>query len=122
MGGIMGKILIIDKKTGDLERFHDELKSKGYDILKASTDEEGIKVVNENDSLELIILGMETGADEGFRLLQNLRKINTDIPILLNCEHTDFKKDFKSWLADDYMTKTSGIETLESKIEELLKR
>ncbi|MBD3167909.1 MAG: response regulator [candidate division Zixibacteria bacterium] len=116
----MAKLLIIDKKIGDLERYHNELITDGYIILTATSRNDGLKILKSDKSFDLIILGMETGAENGFRLLRDIRKIKTDIPILLNCEHTDFKKDFKSWLADDYMTKTSNMESLKSKVIEMI--
>lgn len=116
----MAKLLIIDKKIGDLERYHGELASDGHIILTASSRNDGLEILQNDNSFDLIILGMETGAESGFELLREIRKIMTTTPVLLNCEHTDFKKDFKSWLADDYMTKTSNMESLKSKVIEMI--
>ncbi|MBD3232286.1 MAG: response regulator [candidate division Zixibacteria bacterium] len=116
----MNRILIIDKNIDDLNKYHSELVEDGYEIQKSSTREEGLESLSRDKSLDLVLLGMETGSEGGFQLLRDIRKKQPEIPILLLCEHTNFKRDFRSWLADDYLTKTSNIESLKIKVKEMI--
>ncbi len=117
----MGRILIIDKNIDDLNKYHSKLMEDGYEIQKTSSGDEALESLSLDESLDLVLLGMETGSEGGFQLLRDIRKKQPEIPILMLCEHTNFKRDFRSWLADDYLTKTSNIESLKTKVKKMIK-
>jgi CheY-like chemotaxis protein len=128
----MAKILIVDDDPDIVESMKVVLEDKGYQVISASSGQEGLKNVEENKP-DLIILDimMETG-DKGFDVCRQLKKDQNykHIPILMltaikDKTGLDFKKEAgdEVWLpVDAYVDKPLKPQELISKIEVLLKK
>ena len=46
--------------------------------------------------------------------------MKSNLPVVLNSAYTTYKNDFKSWLADAYVVKSSDMTELKATIRELL--
>lgn len=126
------KILIIDDDPDIVEAMKVILESKNYQVIIASTGEEGLrKVRGEHPELVILDVMMET-ADKGFDVA---REIKWDpqykhLPILMLTaikEKTglDFRKEAGDahWLpVDDYCDKPLHPDELISKVEALLRK
>jgi hypothetical protein len=49
-----------------------------------------------------------------------LRKISPGTALVINSAYSTYKADFKSWLADGYIVKSSNLGPLKEKIKDLL--
>lgn len=128
----MAKILIIDDDPDLVESMRVVLGSKGYDIVTASSGEEGLEKTKQNNP-DLIILDimMET-VDKGFDVARKIKENQAykDIPILmLTSIREKLGFDFRSeagddtWLpVDEYCEKPLNPEELINKVENLLKK
>lgn len=128
----MAKILIIDDDPDIVESTKVVLERKGYEVISASSGEEGLdKTRRENPNLIILDIMMET-KDKGFDICRELKKAQTykHIPILMLTaikERTgmDFKKEAgdEVWLpVDDYCDKPLKPDDLLSKVEALLRK
>jgi CheY-like chemotaxis protein len=128
----MAKILIIDDDPDMVESMKVVLESKGYEVISASSGEEGIdKTRREKPNLIILDIMMET-RDKGFDVARTIKKNKESkhIPILMVTaikEKIGF--DFKTeagdevWLpVDDYVDKPLKPDELISKVKTLLKR
>lgn len=114
----MSTILIIDKRHEEMKTYLDELSDEGHVVMGTTAADQGVRLLQSNPGIDMVVLDVAVG----FGPLQDIRRLRPDIPVLLSCEHTDFKKDFESWLADDYLVKTSNMKALKSRIKEFLNR
>ena len=128
----MPKILIIDDDPDIVASMKVVLENKNYEVVSASSGEEGLKATKtENPDLIILDIMMETG-DKGFDVAREIKSDNKskNIPILMLIAIKDQAGfDFKGeagdhkWLpVDDYCDKPLKPEELISKVEKLLKK
>ena len=99
------------------------LQAKEYDVDLMPDGEEGAKAFAEN-RYDLCILDVMMPQKDGFTLAQEIRHLNSRVPIIFLTAKTlkeDVLAGFKIG-ADDYMTKPFSMEELLFRIEAILRR
>lgn len=117
------KILLVEDDTSLGFIISDQLKSSGYDVTLCSDGAEGFQRFTE-DSYHMCIFDVMMPKKDGFSLAKDVRKLNTDVPILfLTAKSNDEDKveGFKSG-GDDYLTKPFNSEELLLRVAALLRR
>ncbi len=112
-------ILIVDDEEMIRLLYRKELSRDGYRVDTASSGAEAIEKVSQAD-FGVVVLDIELPDMSGLEVLQKLREIAPDTPTLLNSAYTTYKSDFRSWLADDYVVKSSDLQALREKIKQLV--
>ena len=110
-----------DENLGMLLREY--LQAKEYDVDLMPDGEEGAKAFAEN-RYDLCILDVMMPQKDGFTLAQEIRHLNSRVPIIFLTAKTlkeDVLAGFKIG-ADDYMTKPFSMEELLFRIEAILRR
>jgi len=72
---IKGKVLIVDDASDTLEIIQKLLHYEGYDVITASTGEEGVKKVKE-EKPEVVLMDISLPGIDGNEALRKIRKIN----------------------------------------------
>jgi two-component system, OmpR family, response regulator VicR len=101
----------------------DNLELQGYRVTYCETGALAMKTINQND-FDLCIFDVMLPDFDGFTIAEELRKFNTQVPILFLTARS-LKEDRIKGLklgADDYITKPFSIEELLLKIEIFLRR
>ncbi len=101
----------------------DNLELQGYQVTHCSDGLEAISIAKQKE-FDLCILDVMLPGADGFSIAEEIRKYNTEIPILFLTAKS-LKEDKIRGLklgADDYITKPFSIEELMLKIEIFLKR
>ena len=101
----------------------DNLEQNNYDVTHCPDGNSGFESFKKED-FDICILDIMMPKMDGFELATEIRKINTDIPIIFLSAKT-LKEDRIKGLrlgADDYLVKPFSIEELILKIEIFLKR
>ena len=101
----------------------DQLKLDGYQVTLATDGMDALLRFNEK-VFHLCIFDVMMPKKDGFTLASDIRKINSEIPILILTAKTmteDKVQGFKSG-GDDYLTKPFSVEELQLRIKALLKR
>lgn len=115
----MKKILVVDDEPGIRNLYSSELEDEGYAVRLASDGEEAEKIVDSED-IDLVILDIKMQKKDGLAALSHIKRIRRGLPVILNSAYPTFKSDFKSWLADFYVVKSSNLNELKEKIGQLL--
>jgi len=115
----MQRVLIVDDEEMIRLLYRKELSRSGYNVDTASSGLEAIKKVSQGD-FDVVVLDIELPDMSGLEVLQKLRKIDPETPIIINSAFTTYKSDFQSWLADDYIVKSSDLDSLKQKIKQLV--
>lgn len=117
------KILLVEDDTNLGFVISDQLKADGYNVTLCTDGAEGFKRFNE-EKFHLCIFDVMMPKKDGFSLARDVRKINTEIPILFLTAKSmteDKVEGFKSG-GDDYLTKPFSVEELQLRLAALLKR
>ena len=112
------RVLVVDDDDGIRLLYQRELSQAGYPVVGAATGSEAIEKFS-RQSFGLVVLDVEIPDMSGLEILNKLKEIAPETPIILNTAYSTYKQDFQSWLADAYMVKSSDLEPLKQKIREL---
>jgi len=117
------KLLLVedDKDLGNVLAQYLEMQSFTVDLVRSG--EEGLKKFRENGH-DLCILDIMLPGMDGLALCENIKQINSDIPIIFLTARTS-KEDILKGLklgADDYVTKPFEPEELILRINNILRR
>ena len=82
------RILIIDDEAAVRDSLKMTLEYDGYDVMQASTGEEGVKLV-EREAPDLVFLDIKMPGMDGLEVLQKLRHLVEVTPIVVISGHAD---------------------------------
>ena len=116
----MARILVVDDEENVRLLYTMELKDEGYDVITATTAEEALDILKEQNP-DLIILDIRLPGMNGIEFLRRVKEIKRDIPVLMCTAYDDYKQDFGVWASEAYIVKSSDLSELKSKIKEFLK-
>lgn len=109
-------ILIIEDEKYLLDFYADEFKDAGFEVRSLSKGKEAIDWVKK-ERPRAVVLDIKLGDIEGLRVLEEIKEFDRSIPVILNSAYAVYKSDFASWMADDYVVKSSNINELISKVK-----
>jgi DNA-binding response OmpR family regulator len=109
-------ILIVEDEEHLRNLYHDEFSDAGFQVRSLSTGREAIDSVRRERPM-VVILDIKLNDMDGLRVLEEIKEIDRTIPVILNSAYAVYKADFASWMADDYVVKSSNITELLSKVK-----
>jgi len=117
------KILLVEDDLNLGLVIADHLKSLDYDVICAEDGSEGLVKFNEG-AFNLCILDVMLPLLDGFSLAKDIRKINTEIPILFLTAKSMTEDKITGFEAggDDYLTKPFSIQEFQLRVKALLRR
>jgi DNA-binding response OmpR family regulator len=101
----------------------DHLKSLDYEVICAEDGAAGLVKFNEG-IFDLCILDVMLPLLDGFSLAKDIRKVNTEVPILFLTAKSMTEDKITGFEAggDDYLTKPFSIQEFQLRVKSLLKR
>lgn len=107
------KILVIDDEASTRRLIEQTLKKQGYEVLLASSGDEGLKMVID-DSPDIILLDIQLPGMDGIEVLQKIKEINKDTVVIMATAMDDLKVAVKAMRlgAYDYINKPFHIDDL----------
>lgn len=117
----MIKVLVIDDEVHVRRLYEDLLTRERFEVISTDCPEKAMDLIKESNP-DIIILDIELNGDNGLKLIEKLKANNPDLPIILNSAYSIYMSDFKSWMADAYIVKSSDIQPLVDKIKDLYDR
>lgn len=123
-------VLIVDDDVDLLEQMKQRLLAADYDVIAGGSQEEGEKLIEENDPDVAVFDLMLENHDSGFILSYKMKKKNPDVPVILitgvasetGIEFSTDGGETRSWIkADAILNKSIRFEQLQSEINRLLK-
>jgi CheY-like chemotaxis protein len=117
----MPKILIVEDEETLRDLYEEELVDEGYDVVKAANGSEALKIV-ENEEIDLIMMDISMPEMDGIQALGKVASRERKIPVIIYTAYSNYKSNFMTWTADAYLTKSSNLDELKKKINNLLAR
>ena len=117
------KILLVEDDVNLGLLISDHLEANRYDVTIADDGAKGLIAYN-SDVFHLCILDVMLPKIDGFSLAKDIRKLNSDIPILFLTAKSMTEDKIKGFEVggDDYLTKPFSVEELQLRVRALLKR
>ncbi|MBN9293253.1 MAG: response regulator transcription factor [Flavobacteriia bacterium] len=117
------KILLAEDDTSLGFVIADQLRSEGYHVTLCSNGVEAYQRFNE-DKYNICIFDVMMPKKDGFSLAEDIRKLDTEIPIIFLTAKSMTEDKIKGFEAggDDYLTKPFNFDELHMRIKALLKR
>ena len=117
------KILLVEDDTNLGFVIKDQLATEGYQVQLCINGAEALNTFN-NSSFDLCIFDVMMPKIDGFTLAKEIRKQNSQIPILFLSARSMVEDKIEGFKVggDDYLTKPFSMEELQMRINALLKR
>jgi DNA-binding response OmpR family regulator len=112
----MVPILIVEDEKYLLDFYTDEFTDAGFEVRALSTGKEAVEWIKK-ERPRVVVLDIKLGDMEGLRVLEEIKEFDRSIPVILNSAYAVYKSDFASWMADDYVVKSSNINELITKVK-----
>jgi len=119
----MAKILIADDDAHIRELITLFLKNEGFEIFEARDGAEA-QTIWENNQIDMVILDIMMPQVDGYELCRDIRRIDSNIPILMVTAKGESAQKVKGFQlgTDDYLTKPFDPMELVMRVKALLKR
>lgn len=113
------RILVVDDDPHIRLLYQTELEECGYAV---ETMDSAARLLgsSRSESYDLIVLDIEMPEMTGIDALQSLRRQLPETRLVINSAYNIYKSDFQTWLADDYLVKSSDLSELKESIARLL--
>ncbi len=115
----MKTILVVDDEEDIRLLYQEELADEGYRVITANDGLEALKQIKTQNP-DLVTLDLKMPRMDGVEFLRKVRETHRTLPIIISTAYGEYKQDFSVWLSDAYITKSSDLTELKSKIKELL--
>ncbi len=115
----MIRILVIDDEAHVRRLYEDLLTREGFEVISTACPEKALDIVRKQ-KLDIVVLDIELDGDNGLKLIEKYKAECPDLPIILNSAYSIYMSDFKTWMAEAYIVKSSDIQPLVDKIRELI--
>ena len=117
------KVLIVDDEAGVRELLKDALGLAGFESKTVGDGMSALTLLR-TFTPDIMIIDINMPLMDGFELVERLRKIGNDVPVLMLSARAD-RVDVTRGLtlgADDYVTKPFGLEELVLRVRAILRR
>jgi len=87
----MYSILVVDDEPNYLIVLSELLRDEGFEVFTAANGKEGLQVVKDVD-LDIVITDMQMPGMNGMQLLQHIKEINKELPVLMITAYAEVEK------------------------------
>ncbi len=115
------RILLVDDEQEQLSLYEQALREEGYLVLSARNGKEALACL-EASHFDLVILDVVMPVMDGIEALGKIVSRYRKMPIILHSDCSDYHANFMTWLADDFVVKSSDVAVLKESVKALLKR
>jgi two-component system KDP operon response regulator KdpE len=117
------KILVVDDEVAQLRLAGQVLTSNGYEVLKASSGQEAVRIVYERKP-DIVLLDVMMPEIDGWQTCRLIREVS-DMPIIMFTGKRNSEDDIVRGLecgADEYLSKPVGNRELLARVKAVLRR
>ena len=115
----MNKILVIDDDQGIRMLYEAELTDEGYEVVTCGDGSRVMKFIKE-ERPDLVVMEKKLGKYDGVDLLQHIRNVFDQLPVILCTAYPSVAHKLRSVAANGYVLKSSDLSELKLKIGKAL--
>ena len=113
----MKKILVVDDEFSIREYYKEFLTDNGYEVILASGGEEGLELF-QTEKPDLVLLDISMPDINGMDVLKQMKKTYEKIPVFLLTAYEQYKRNFASLYAEEYLVKNKRPDFILKKIKD----
>jgi DNA-binding response OmpR family regulator len=117
----MKTILVVDDEESIRILYKKALETEGFNVILAENGEMALNKIDENN-IDLMVLDIKMPGMNGMEVLKAMSSKEKHPAVLLNSAYSGYTEDYHSWIAEDYIIKTSDISVLINKVKEILNK
>jgi len=117
----MARILLVEDDDHQRLLYEQELTAEGYEVLAVGTGAEALESIKANP-IDLVVLDLRLPDKDGIEILGRIAAANENLPVIINSAYGVWKGNFRSWLAEAYVIKSSNLDELKIAIRRALKK
>jgi len=117
----MEKVLCVDDDPSLLNLYKIELSEEGYKVILARDGKEAL-LKFEKEKPQVVVLDVRMPKMDGIDTLNALLGKDRQCRVILNTAFPQYKENFMTWGAEEYVLKSSDLTELKQKIREVLDR
>jgi len=116
----IANVLLVDDEVSFVEAFAERLEIRNLDIEKAFNGEEALKVLEENKTVEVVILDVRMPGMDGIETLAEIKKRFPLVEVIMLTGHAEVESaiDGMKQGAFDYLMKPIDMDQIIAKVTE----
>ena len=115
----MKTILVVDDEEPIRLLYRQELEEEGYAVEVAANAQDAFEIM-ERTLVDLVILDIKMPGMNGIEAMQKIVGKEKNIPIIINSAYPHFKDSYMTWVAEEYVVKSSNLQELKDKIRQVI--
>jgi len=118
----MKTIILVEDEKFLSETISDELSEAGYNVHIAGTGKKCIELIKAKMP-DLVILDINLPDMSGLKVLEKIRELSANLPVMMCSAMDSLKTDPKLWgmYINDYFVKPVDLDDLKIKVKKLIK-
>jgi two-component system, response regulator, stage 0 sporulation protein F len=117
----MARILLVDDDESLCLLYKTEFEADGYEMDVVHNGYEALEKL-EKENFDLVILDIRMPGMDGISSLEKIAAKKRDLAVLINSAYSNYKDNFLTWLAEDYIIKSADLGELKEKVKAGLER
>ena len=113
------RVLLVDWDSRLQGLYRNALESEGYSVVTASDPKEALSYLPQG-RFDAIVLELQVTDGLDLAYLGEFLGANRNLKVIINSHHPEFRNDFRTWIADVFLTKSQDAAELKIAIHELL--
>ena len=114
-------VLVVEDEKYQRLYYQDELQDAGYRVLTAASGPEALDIIR-REHVDVIVLDIAMPGMDGVETLSRVLSIDRQIPVILNTAYSDFRDDYTTWSAEDYIIKSADPTELHKAVRRALRK
>lgn len=117
----MATILLVEDDDHQRLLYRECFEEEGHRVVEARDGREALARAAA-DPPNVVVLDINMPGMDGLHTLARMHDLNPRLPVILNSAYTEYRDQFVSWIADDYVIKSSDPKALADAVRLALAR
>ena len=116
----IANVLLVDDEASFVETFAERLELRNFEISKAFSGEEALRILKENQNVEVVILDVKMPGMDGIETLMEIKRRYPLVEVMMLSGHADVASaiDGMKQGAFDYLMKPVDMDQIITKVTE----
>jgi len=113
------RILLIEDQPRLQHLYEEELENFGFVVTATADSTDGINKL-QTQPVDVVIVDLDSSANFALEYLQRIIAVARDVKVVLHNEDPATKSDFRSWIADAFLSQSPSSQSLKNTIDRVL--